>query len=106
MQFISNALAASLLVAAIGLAPAQAAPVSAPVLKTEFGQLDVEQVGSRGKRDDDDDGRHRWRDDDDRYDRDRRRHARPRCHTEWVVAFSRRGPVWYPVRVCHKRRHW
>ena len=103
MQSINIALAAAMLAGVIGTAPAAAAPLMAG---STVEHADIDLIRDRGRRGGDDD--REWDDDDDD-DRDRRerRHYRPRCHTEWVFRFTRYGPDWYPIRVCHRRpRHW
>ena len=103
MQSINIAVAATMLATILGTAPA-AASHALPGGTLE--QADIVQIDHRGdrerhKRDWDDD------DDDDRRKRHRHGHHRVRCHTEWVLAYTRYGPDWYPVRVCHRRpRHW
>jgi hypothetical protein len=103
MQSISIALAAAMLASVIGTAPAAAAPLMAG---NTVEQANFDLIHDRSRRGGGDDDRE-WDDDDDD-DRDRRkRHYRPRCHTEWVFRFSHYGPKWYPVRVCHRpHRYW
>ena len=103
MQSISIALAAAMLAGVIGTAPAAAAPLMAG---NTVEQANFDLIHDRSRRGGGDDDRE-WDDDDDD-DRDRRkRHYRPRCHTEWVFRFSHYGPKWYPVRVCHRpHRYW
>ncbi len=103
MQSMNIALAATLLVSVIGTAPVAAAPLMAD---STVEHTDIDLIRDRGGRGGDDD--REWDDDDDD-DRDRRhrRYHRPRCHTEWVFRFTRYGPDWFPIRVCHGRpRHW